>query len=68
MEKAIKSYSEVKEILGSAYPAWEKLLGHIRLLHLKRKPNRKVLPDNLEKCGRLDLGLSHDEITNLLIP
>ena len=164
MEKAIKSYKEVKEILGSAYPAWEKLLGHIRyyyamdekwvegkpthktyhnlfirrsgkslimfgiregyfqtcvvlgkaerekfeaqrdtfdkiicqeydeaetyhdgkwlgfdisdeallddiirLLHLKRKPNRKILPDNLEKCGRLDLGLSHEEITGLIV-
>ena len=38
----------------------------IRLLHLKRKPNRKVLPQSLEKCGCLDLGLSHEEITNCL--
>ena len=39
----------------------------IRLLHLKRKPNRKVLPESLEMCGCLDLGLSHDEITKRLI-
>jgi len=39
----------------------------IRLLHIKRKPNRKILPESLEKCGRLDLGLSHEDITNLVI-
>ena len=39
----------------------------IRLLHLKRKPNRKILPDSLEKCGCLDLGLNNMEITNCLI-
>lgn len=39
----------------------------IRLLHIKRKPNRKVLPESLEKCGCLDLGLSHEDITNRLI-
>ena len=39
----------------------------IRLLHVKRKPNRKVLPKSLENCGCLDLGLSHAEITNLII-
>ena len=39
----------------------------IRLIHIKRKPNRKVLPESLEKCGCLDLGLSHEEITNCLI-
>jgi len=38
----------------------------IRLLPIKRKPNRKILPENLEKCGRLDLGLSKEEITNQL--
>jgi hypothetical protein len=38
-----------------------------RLLHVKRKPNRKILPNSLEKCGRLDLGLSHEDITNCLI-
>ena len=40
----------------------------IQLLRIKRKPNRKILPDNLEKCGRLDIGLSHEDITNLLFP
>ena len=39
----------------------------IRLLPIKRKPNRKVFPENLEKCGRLDLGLSHEDITNRII-
>ena len=38
------------------------------LLPIKRKPNRKVLPESLEKCGRLDLGLSHEDITNCLVP
>ena len=36
----------------------------IRLLHIKRKPNRKDLSKSIEKCGCLDIGLSHDEITN----
>jgi len=39
----------------------------IRLLHIKRKPNRKILPESLENCGCLDLGLSHGDITNYLI-
>jgi hypothetical protein len=39
----------------------------IRLLLIKRKPNRKILPESLEKCGCLDLGLSHEDITNYLI-
>ena len=39
----------------------------IRLLHIKRKPNRKTLPESLEKCGCLDIGLSHEDITNLII-
>jgi len=38
----------------------------VRLLPIKRKPNRKVLPESIEKCGRLDIGLSHGEITNLI--
>ena len=37
-----------------------------RLIHVKRKPNRKTLPESLEKCGCLDLGLSHEEITNYI--
>ena len=36
----------------------------IKLLHIKRKPNRKILPDSLEKCGRCDVGLSHEDITS----
>jgi len=40
----------------------------IRLLPIKRKPNRKTLPESLEKCSCLDLGLSHEDITNYLIP
>jgi len=39
----------------------------IRLVHIKRKPNRKVMPVSIEKCGCLDIGLSHGDITNLLI-
>jgi len=38
----------------------------IRLLHIKRKPNRKILPESLEKCGKLDIGLSHEDITNCI--
>jgi len=160
MERSIKPYAQVKEMLGDAAPAWEKLVGHVRyyyvcdeqwsegkpthkhynnlfirrsgkslimfslregyfdtcivlgqkerdafeeqrytfseivrnvydeahtyhdgkwlgfkitdesllddiiaLLHLKRKPNRKILPESMEKCGQLDLGYSHEEIT-----
>ena len=39
----------------------------IRFIHIKRKPNRKVLPQSIEKCGCLDIGLSHQEITKELI-
>jgi len=39
----------------------------IRLLYLKRKPNRKTLPESLERCGRIDIGLSHEDITNRII-
>ena len=38
----------------------------INLLYIKRKPNRKALPRSLKKCGCLDIGLSHEEITNRL--
>lgn len=38
----------------------------IRLLEIKRKPNRKILPDDFKKCGKLDIGLSHQDITKLL--
>jgi hypothetical protein len=39
----------------------------IRLLEIKRKPNRKVLPISLDKCKTIDLGLTHQEITKILI-
>jgi len=38
----------------------------IRLLHIKRRPNRKTLPDSLKKCGCLDIGLSHEGITSCI--
>jgi len=37
-----------------------------RLIQIKRKPNRKVFPDNIDLCGRLDIGLPHEEITKLI--
>ena len=39
----------------------------IRLLQIKRKPNRKILPKNLDGCGGLDIGLSHQEITKIIM-
>ena len=39
----------------------------IRLLHVKRKPNRKALPGDLAQCGCLDLGLSHEDVTSYVI-
>ena len=38
----------------------------IKLLHIKRSPTRKVLPESMVKCGCLDIGLLHEEITNRL--
>ncbi len=38
----------------------------IQLLQIKGKPNRKVLPESVEKCGQLDIGLSQEEITSRL--
>ena len=34
MDKAIKPYEQVKEILGSASAAWEKLVGHVRFYYV----------------------------------
>ena len=31
------------------------------------KPNHKVLPESMEKYGRLDIGLTHEEITKRII-
>jgi len=39
----------------------------IQLLHIKRKPNRKILPESIEKCSQLDIGLSHEGITKHVI-
>lgn len=38
----------------------------IRLMQIKRKPNRKVLPECMEKCGKLDIGFSYEEITKFI--
>jgi len=40
----------------------------VRLLQIKRKPNRKIQPplNCLDTCRRLDIGLSHQEITAFL--
>ncbi|MCL2194529.1 MAG: DUF3788 domain-containing protein [Oscillospiraceae bacterium] len=38
-----------------------------RLLPLKRKPNRKVLPESVEMCGKLNIGLAHEDITKILM-
>lgn len=40
----------------------------IRLFHIKRKPNRKILPARLEPCAHLPIGLSHEDITNIICP
>jgi len=39
----------------------------IKLVQVKRKPNRKKMPLQTDNAGRFDLGLSHKEITRLLI-
>jgi len=39
----------------------------IRLMQIKRKPNRKILPEIMEKCGCLDIGMAHDEITKYVM-
>jgi len=39
----------------------------IRLIQIKRKPNRKTLPKDIEKCGCLDIGMSHVEITKSIM-
>jgi hypothetical protein len=38
----------------------------IRLLQIKSKPNRKVLPANIEMCGQLDIGMSREDISRLI--
>jgi len=39
----------------------------VLLLGVKRKPNRKILPESIKKCGCLDIGLSHEDITNCIM-
>ena len=39
----------------------------IRLVQIKRKPNRKVFPKDINKCGCLDIGMSHDTITEYIM-
>ena len=39
----------------------------VRLVQIKRKPNRKVFSKDIEKCGRLDIGMSHEDITNFIM-
>ncbi|MCL2369874.1 MAG: DUF3788 domain-containing protein [Firmicutes bacterium] len=38
-----------------------------RLLQIKRKPNRKIMPKSFDNCGRLDIGLPHTEITKIIM-
>ncbi|MCL2837869.1 MAG: DUF3788 domain-containing protein [Oscillospiraceae bacterium] len=71
-EAICKEYDEAKTYHDGKWLGFdirnESLIDDIvRLLHIKRKPNRKILPERLEKCGRLDIGLSHEEITNHII-
>ena len=70
-EAVCKEYDEAEiyhdgKWLG--FEVWDESLIEdiIRLIHIKRKPNRKTLPESMEKCGCLDLGLSHGDITNML--
>ena len=70
-EAVLKQYDEAEALHDGKWLGFEvrdeSLIGDIiNLLLIKRKPNRKVMPDSLEKCGCLEIGLSHDEITNRL--
>jgi len=38
-----------------------------RLMQIKRKPNRKISPPNIEKCGYLDIGMSQEDITKIIM-
>jgi len=39
----------------------------IRLMQIKRKPNRKTLPESINQCACLDIGMSHEDITKCII-
>ena len=38
----------------------------IRLCKIKRKPNRKIAPQNADDCGQLDIGMSGEDITSII--
>ena len=70
-EAITKEYDSQESLHDGKWLGWdiydESLIDDIiKLLPIKRKPNRKVLPTNktIQECGQLDLGLSHQEITN----
>ena len=82
-EKFEQQRAEFSEIIRQAYDAADNLhdgkwLGFevrddelvddiFRLLPLKRKPNRKILPASVDICGQLDIGLAGDEMTKILV-
>jgi len=71
-EAICKTYDEAETLHDGKWLGFnvydESLIDNItRLLPIKRKPNRKVLPEHLETCGCLDLGLSHEDITTCII-
>jgi len=39
----------------------------LRLLPLKRRPNRKVFPESIELCSKLDIGMTGEEITQIIM-
>ena len=64
----IKEYDAAEVLHDGKWFGWyiydETLIDEIiQLLPLKRKPNRKELPNNPKDCGTLDIGLSGAEIT-----
>jgi len=38
----------------------------VQLLQIKRKPNRKELPVSAKQCGRLDIGMTHEDVTRAI--
>ena len=70
-ETVLKQYDEAETLhdgLWLAFDITDDSLNAdlIRIMEIKRKPNRKVLPPSMEKCGQLDIGMSHAEITSQL--
>ena len=69
--EVLKQYDETAILHDGLWLGWEvrdeKLIDDfIRFCKIKRKPNRKVTPSNIEKCGQLDIGLTGDEITSII--